>query len=456
MQQLTVNDFAGVQLGDKRRNKRLVTIVNNVCRQPGSSIPKQNKTWYSIKATYNFFSNKKISVDALENAVEAYGLSQLSEEQQLLIVHDITYISYGDLQCEGLGHLTYDDCKGVVCMNALAVSLQGWPLTLLHQHLWTRPEEHQRQNPKQKQRPFEQKESYQWYKDIQHSNEKLGEEVQKIHICDCEGDDYELFFFAYEPNTKVLIRAAQNRKLQDHQPFLWDHIGGLEPAGEVELSIPDAKGHKRVEVRAELRFERVNIMRPHDCKSPYQSVSLWAIEVRQVSEKLPWQQTPIDWKLLTNIEITSLQDVLQCVRWYSFRWLVERFHYVMKSGTGMENLNFQTAEALQKAIHAYSIAAIQIMKALYLSRETPEVSCEVVLTKTQWAVLYILIHETADLPQFPPTLEQAVKWIGRLGGHIGRKGDGPPGLKTFWSGYQRIMDAACLFDTLFYQNLGKS
>jgi Transposase Tn5 dimerisation domain/Transposase DNA-binding len=455
MQQLTLEDFPGLQLGDKRRNGRLLTIVNNVIRQPGSSIPKQNAGWYPTKATYSFFANKKIPVDALENAVEAYGLSQVSEEKQLLILHDITYISYGDLQCEGLGHLTYDECKGVVCMNALAVSLQGWPLTLLHQHLWTRSEVHQRQNPKHKQRPFEQKESYEWYKDIQHSNEKLGEEVQKIHICDCEGDDYELFFFAYEPNTKLLIRSGQNRKIEQHEALLWDHIGSLEPAGEIALSIPDAKGHKRVGIQAEVRYERVKIARPLSCKSPYKSVELWAIEVTQVDEKQSWQQEIIDWKLLTNIDIASLQDVLQCVRWYSFRWLVERFHYVMKSGTGMENLRLGKALALQKAIHTYSIAAMQIMKALYLSRETPEVSCEVVLTKTQWAVLYILIHKTATLPQNPPTLAEAVKWIARLGGHLGRKGDGPPGLKTFWSGYQRIMDAACLFDTLFDQDLGK-
>jgi hypothetical protein len=40
--------------------------------------------------------------------------------------------------------------------------------------------------------------------------------------------------------------------------------------------------------------------------------------------------------------------------------------------------------------------------------------------------------------QAPPTLQQAVKWIGRLGGHLGRKGDGMPGVKTLWRGFRDL------------------
>src|SRR2546426_6109268 len=190
MQQVIVEDFPGLKLGDKRRNKRLVSVINNVCRQPGSSIPKQNENWYDTKATYKFFGNKGISMEDMENAVSVYGMNQLKGMEGMLIVHDITHIGYDNLKCEGLGHLSFDGYKGVVCLNALAVSLQGQPLALLHQQLWTRSEEHIAHNPKSKQRPFEQKESYKWYKSIQHTGEMLDPEVQKIHICDCEGDDY--------------------------------------------------------------------------------------------------------------------------------------------------------------------------------------------------------------------------------------------------------------------------
>ena len=32
------------------------------------------------------------------------------------------------------------------------------------------------------------------------------------------------------------------------------------------------------------------------------------------------------------------------------------------------------------------------------------------------------------------TIGQAVLWIGRLGGHLNRKGDGMPGVRTLWRG----------------------
>jgi PIN domain nuclease of toxin-antitoxin system len=454
MQQLSVGDFPGLKLGDKRRNERMVTIINNVSLRPGSSIPQQNNNWSETKATYTFFSDKDIKVSALEKAVQIQGTNQLKEIKEVLVVHDITYFSYNDFPCEDLGYLTQEDGQGIIGINTIAVSTQGWPLALLRQHLWTRLPEDYGKRKKRKEKLFEQKESYEWYKSIKEANQCLGTEVEKIHICDCEGDDYELFFFAYEPNTKVLIRAAQNRKLKGEQALLWDHVAALDPVAIVELSIPDPKGHKRVPIQAEVRYQQVEIQRPKRSKSPYDTVSLWAIEVRQKDEKLEWQKEAIDWKLLTNIDIQGEQEVLQCVRWYSFRWLIERFHYVLKSGTKIEELRLEKGTALEKAIHVYSLAAMQVMKALYLSRETPEVSCEVVFTRTQWVVLYILFHKTTELPQEPPTLQEAVRWTAMLGGHLGRKSDGPPGMKTFWQGYQRIMDAACVFDTITHQKFG--
>ena len=52
-------------------------------------------------------------------------------------------------------------------------------------------------------------------------------------------------------------------------------------------------------------------------------------------------------------------------------------------------------------------------------------------------------------------MSEAVRWIGKLGGHLGRKSDGPPGLKAVWLGYQRIIDAASIYEIMSLENLGK-
>jgi hypothetical protein len=52
---------------------------------------------------------------------------------------------------------------------------------------------------------------------------------------------------------------------------------------------------------------------------------------------------PIRWLLLTTLAIDSFEQAWQCVRWYSFRWLIERFHFIFKSGCRIEQLQLETA-----------------------------------------------------------------------------------------------------------------
>ena len=68
MHKITIEDFKDIDLGDKRRDQRFVTIINNISSQPGSSIPRQNKSWYDVKATYEFFKNEGVSIDALRKS----------------------------------------------------------------------------------------------------------------------------------------------------------------------------------------------------------------------------------------------------------------------------------------------------------------------------------------------------------------------------------------------------
>jgi hypothetical protein len=282
---------------------------------------------------------------------------------------------------------------------------------------------------------------------MQEVNKLLEPSIHKIHIADREADIYELFFHAYEANTDLLIRARHNRQLSNGG-HLWDNIAGQPAAATVSLDIPDKTGKKKLKVEAEVRYHQVEILRPANNKHSYESVILTAIEIKETNSSNKNEEDIIHWKLLTTLEVRSVSDALQCVRWYTFRWLIERFHYVLKSGTKIEELQLKDAESLQKAINVYSLAAFRVMQLVYESRHHPEVSCEVVLTRAQWVTLYMLTNGNRQIPQQPPSLQQAVKWIGRLGGHLGRKSDGPPGLKTVWQGYQQLCHAASVYELM--------
>jgi len=107
MHKITIKDFPELDLGDKRRNERFISIINNICAQPGSSIPKQNEDWYATKATYEFYKNKQVSIELIQKAISSYGESLIGEEEEIIIAHDFSEISYDLLKstylCLGSG-----------------------------------------------------------------------------------------------------------------------------------------------------------------------------------------------------------------------------------------------------------------------------------------------------------------------------------------------------------------
>jgi len=119
MHRITVRDFPYLDFGDIRRDERFVAIINNISSQPGASIPKQNKKWYDTKATYAFFKNEDVNLDTLKKTMMQFGAQQVADKLQLLILHDISNISYNDLQAEGLGYLDNKDGRGILCYSSM-------------------------------------------------------------------------------------------------------------------------------------------------------------------------------------------------------------------------------------------------------------------------------------------------------------------------------------------------
>ncbi len=442
MHKITVKDFPTLDLGDKRRDERFIKIIENIVRHPGSSIPRHNERWYDTKATYEFFKNEDIKLEAITAAISDFGVSQ-AEKQQLLIIHDTSTISYNDLQAEGLGYIDNAAGRGIFCHSSIAATVNGMPLGLLNQRIWSRKSSELGKSSKRQEKPFEEKESYRWYQGIESVNELLGTQVKKIHIGDRDADIYELFFNVPNEQAELLIRARHNRKTAAGSE-LWQHIGKQKVAAEEEIIIPDRTGKRKKKVQVQIRYKEVEILCPAYKQKMFDSVVLTAIEIRQKGNN----KDGIHWKLLTTLNVKNEQEAKQCMKWYSYRWLIERFHYVLKSGCGIETLQLKKVESLKKAIAIYSLAAFNIMQLTYQSRQTPFVSCELVLNRQQWEALYMLRFKTNNLPKLPPTLQEATKWLASMGGYLGRKSDGPPGLKTVWLGYEALLQAVALYDII--------
>ncbi|WP_416666359.1 IS4 family transposase [Egbenema bharatensis] len=180
----------------------------------------------------------------------------------------------------------------------------------------------------------------------------------------------------------------------------------------------------------------VEVPRNHPTPHKLEPVTLNAVFVEEAVPPSDGGK-PIRWLLLTSLPIESFEQVSQCVEWYSYRWLIERFHYTLKSGCGIEELQLESALRKRKALATYSIVAWRLMWLTYQARLTPDASCQVVLQPAEWRLLRRKFVPKSRSNK-PPTLRQAMVWIAQLGGFLARKGDGEPGVKTLWRGLTKL------------------
>ena len=106
----------------------------------------------------------------------------------------------------------------------------------------------------------------------------------------------------------------------------------------------------------------------------------------------------------------------------------------------------QTDQRLLNAMALYLIVAGRIHSITMTSRAYPEVSCEVVFEPQEWHTIYPMPHHRHP-PQAPPALREIVRALAQLGGFLARTGDGEPGIKAIWQGYQRLHEFIYALET---------
>ena len=151
----------------------------------------------------------------------------------------------------------------------------------------------------------------------------------------------------------------------------------------------------------------------------------------------PPDQEPVQWLLLTALAVQTLAEAERCVIWYSWRWCIERRHFVLKSGCSYEKLQRETTERLWRALTIHLIVAWRMLYIAMVGRSLPTAPSAIVLTPEEGQALCCRRMNTPTPPPAPPDGRAAVGWLAQLGGFLVRKGDGEPGVKTFWRGLRR-------------------
>jgi hypothetical protein len=422
-----------------RRMQRLVALL---AAKPTASVPEACGRWAETKAAYRLWASARVSAAEIRRAHIQRTLDRVGAHEVVLAVQDTTALDFSEHKgTVGLGPIGPGYVQGLLVHTTLAVSDQGVPLGMLDQVTWARQADDLGQSHRRRQRATADKESQRWLAGLETAQRVVPENKQLVVIADREADIYDLFIAPRRDGAALLIRAEYNRRVQEEAGHVWDAVRAAPEGGRWTVAVARARDRLPRDATVAVRWATVTVRPPHRGNRPdTSSVILTAVLVEE--EAPPEGVTPIRWLLLTTLSVTTAQDAQRVVRWYGLRWLIERYHYVLKSGCRLEELQLESAERLERALATYAIVAWRLLWLTHEARQAPDRSCLSVLTEHEWQALYCTIHRTPHPPDAPPTLREAVRWIAQLGGFLGRKGDGEPGVKVIWRGFRRLGDIA--------------
>ncbi|TAE05798.1 MAG: IS4 family transposase [Oscillatoriales cyanobacterium] len=166
-----------------------------------------------------------------------------------------------------------------------------------------------------------------------------------------------MFTCANREGGDFLIRATQNRCLESSSNHLKEEMELVEPQATMTVELKRNPTRPSRIATLTIRYKTLTIQPPQN-RPKQEKLSPIQLQVILVREsEPPSESSAIEWWLVTNLPITCIEDVTTYVRWYSYRWLIERYHYVLKSGCGIEKLQLETASRLEMALATYSIVA---------------------------------------------------------------------------------------------------
>lgn len=440
-------EFGAADLGDVRRVKRLLTMARDFYAQPQANIPQACGSRAKTKAAYRFLDDRYHTMKKLLAPHYEATVNRIAKEQVVLAVQDTTSLNYtAHPQTEGLGPIGNRNDGGAIGFwlhDTMAFNPEGTPLGLLDVQLWAREfEQEGKSKPRPQELPIEEKESRKWLVSYRAAvaAQKRCPETLVVSVGDREADIYELFHEALSDpqGPKVLVRANRDRLLSEGQGHLWAHVKAKPVSGIQRIRVPRRGKRPAREAELEIRFAKV-VLEPPQLKPLLGELTLWAIAAQEVNAA-PEVEEPIEWLLLTTLEVATFEQATEKLRWYAGRWGIEVYHRTLKSGCKIEERQLGSADRIEACLAIDLVVAWRVFHLTKLGREVPEVSCTVFFEEAEWKALVAYKTRNPIAPEKPPSLREAVRMVASLGGFLGRKGDGEPGTKSLWLGLQRLDD----------------
>lgn len=433
--------------------------------KPGHSLPQMFKRRYDLKAAYNLFQRPEATPDHLQATHRELVNQQLHQSGTYLLLEDTTDVSWvkplqpgGKPRARGragLGRLgpQRSGQHGFRLHSVLAVR---WPQAQTANPSASRPavevlgladQQYFIREPRKAGGPLRSRrgdkktnyESYLW----ESATARLGTapdsaSVRWVRVSDRESDIYDYLKGCKAEGHGFVVRAARDRALVGGQGQPAGRLFAVARAkvalGGMSLQLRARAGQPARQARLKVSATRVRIRATQE--PGHRAGGLPPVEVSLVRV---WEGDPpvgvkgLEWILLCEGEVSTLEQAQETVRQYASRWLVEEFHKALKSGMGVERLQLERGERLMAATAVMSVVALRLLAL----REQVEREPQAAAGSTGLSEMELEVLEAASERRLETASDVALA-LGQLGGHLNRKADGLPGWQSMWRGWLQL------------------
>jgi Transposase Tn5 dimerisation domain/Transposase DNA-binding len=480
MQEWIEQEFSTCDLGDRRLDDRLKTIISRISQDPSRSLSSACRGFAEVVACRRFLDNAVVSQSQLLAPHREASLERIKQHPKVLFIQDTTELDFTTKKkLKGTGPLSSPYRRGFFTHNELVVSPERLPLGLWETSIEARLDQEHGKASQRKEKPIEQKETYRWLEGYRHGCDlaQLVPGTEVIVCADREADIYEVFaerenrLASGQPAASWLIRSKTNRCLEPFEESAEEPIaspakrtkkpprpkiqqrleqspvlGTISFAVSAKEQFKKVKGGSRKKVHRsrrvatqEIRAIQVQLQAPPREDRSLPAVKIWVVQAKEINP--PVGEEPIHWTLLTSLEATDFKQACAVIDLYLCRWEIEVFHRVLKTGCRVEELQLRTSPRIKLAILLYMIVAWRVLYVMHLGRQCPDLPCDVVFEDDEWQSTWVIIKGGSP-PRSPPTLNEIIRMVASFGGFLGRKRDGHPGPQTLWIGLSRVQDFA--------------
>lgn len=422
-------------------------------QRPGGKVSAVFNDAAERQGAYGLLESDEVTASQISAAVFAADACRCAPLPFVFVPVDGSSVTLTDLEkSKGFGSIgaRCQGARGLKVISALLVSPHGVTMGLGSQIWWARSDKAAKQ--RHQRRPTQKKETRHWLEAMQQTRQVMSTHAPKTRCwfqIDREGDAWPIITEADKEGHWFTIRGNHNRRVllsDGSKTYLRTLVGQQRVMCTYNLPVSAGPGRSARQAKMVVRACSATLDFRDKITSKHFQKTMNVVLAKEEGTT-PRGEKPIEWLLLTNRPITTVDELTQVVLGYAQRWRIEDFHRTWKSGAcDVEEMQLRSVEAAKKWATMLAAVAVRIERLKLLSRKEPERPATDEFTSTELRVIVLMRFGAKGRKQLQggvaPTIKQAVQWVAEIGGYTGKSSGGPPGSVTIGRGLREIQSVA--------------